>query len=85
MAEQKKERDIEQVIRYLTKMFENVTQNMERPKRDNSGANKLYRLQSEFAYLINEMTMCPPCLQQIPIAAANELIDSILQQKGTAK
>lgn len=82
MAEQQKERDITQVIRYLTKMFENVTSKMDRPRRDDKGANKLYGLQTEFAYLLNEMVQGPKCMQQVHIAAANELIDGILQQNA---
>lgn len=79
-----KERDLEQVVWYLNKMFNKVTAKLglERANRDNKDGtfNRMYDLERELAYLIHEMQMCAPCVQQVYIAEANNLIDSLLKE-----
>lgn len=78
-----KERDMGQVVFYLQNMFRKVTEHLPRAKRDkNTGKpNEMYLLEREMGYLIHEMTMCAPCIQQIYITKVNEMIDDLLQQK----
>lgn len=84
MAEQKenvKEKDIGQVIRYLVATFNQATIKLERPFRSKeTGANQAYQLQTEFAYLLNELTQGPRCMTQKYIADCNEFIDSVVQE-----
>jgi len=89
MAEKSNQpRDISQIIRYLTNTFNMATSSLDRavwatPK----GANELYILQTEFAYLLHEVMLGPICVMQKNISACNEYIDQTIQQisKGNTK
>lgn len=81
MSEQEtKERDVKQVVAHLTRTFNQATSKMERPFRGKkSGTNSLYRWQSEFAYLLNEVMQGPRALLPQNIIICNEYIDSVIQ------
>lgn len=80
-----KEKNIGQVVSYLTNTFGRATQHLDRPFRHpKDGANKAYQLQTEFAYLINEIMQSPTCVQQKYITACNELIETVLLEKRAA-
>lgn len=75
-----KERDVGPIIRYLTNTFNQATANMERPARHKlTGPNQLYIMQTEFAYLLNEVVQGPKCVMQKNITACNEYIDRTIQ------
>lgn len=75
-----KEKDIGQIVRYLTSTFNQATSKLERPHRGKtSGPNKSYILQTEFAYLLNEVVMGPRSVLQKNIAECNNFIDSVVQ------
>ena len=76
MAEAR-EKDINQVLRYLTNAFDQATYREPRAVRTKEGPNKLYRLQTEFAYLLHEITAGPSCMQQRNITSCNNYIDSM--------
>lgn len=83
MAEKEvqKEKDIGQIVRYLTSTFNHATQGLERPFRGKkNGPNEAYFLQTEFAYLLNELTAGPRCMLQKHIADCNEFIDQVVQE-----
>lgn len=74
-------RDVNQIVRYLTNMFNIATLKMDRPVwTTTKGANDSYQVQTEFAYLLNEVMMGPPCLIQKNISACNEFIDQMNQR-----
>jgi len=79
-----KEKDVSQVVRYLTNTFKTVTAGLEPASRTKDGANKTYRLQSDFAYLINEITQGPSCMVQKYITDCNEFLDGIIKQNNQA-
>lgn len=73
------DRDISQVVRHLTTTFNNATMKLERPFRGGTlGANKTYKLQTEFAYLLNDLTQAPNCLVQKYITECNNFIDRVI-------
>lgn len=73
-----KEKDVGQIIRYLTSTFNHATGRLERAFRSTtSGPNRLYKMQTEFAYLLNEVAQGPRCVLQRNITACNEYIDDI--------
>jgi hypothetical protein len=83
MAEKEvqKEKDIGQIVRYLTSTFNAATQGLERPFRGKkAGPNEAYIMQSEFAYLLNDLTQGPRCMLQKHIAECNEFIDQVVQE-----
>lgn len=76
-----KEKDIGQIVRYLTSTFNQAISKLERPFRPQGGpANRTYILQTEFAYLLNEVVQGPRCVLQKNIAACNEYIDQVVQE-----
>lgn len=82
MAEKEapKEKDVGQIIRYLTATFNQATSRLERPFRSKVGnANESYKLQTEFAYLLNEVAQGPRCVLQRNITLCNEFIDQLIQ------
>lgn len=80
VREPAKEKDISQIVRFLTNTFNQATANLERATRKPTGeTNVLYKMQTEFAYLLNEVAMCPACVVQKHIAACNEYIDETVQ------
>lgn len=87
MAEAKKaapEKDITQIVRYLTGTFNTVISGLDRPARVKGIANEAYELQLEFAYRLNEVMQGPRSLLQKNIADCNEFIDQVMQQLNAA-
>ena len=78
-----KEKDIGQIIRYLTHTFNVATSSLDRPWRNSKTgeATTLYTFQREFAYRLHEVTMAPRCLTQKAISECNEYIDFIISNK----
>jgi len=70
------EKDISQIIRYLSNTLNQVTAGLEKPVRGNAQ----YIIQTEFAYLLNEIMQGPKCLLQKHIADCNEFIDQVIQE-----
>lgn len=83
MAEKReapKEKDVGQIIRYLTNTFAQVTKGQENAFRsDAKGPNRMYLWERDFAYLINELTLGPRCMLQTNIAECNNYIDMVMQ------
>lgn len=78
--EPQKEKDVGQIVRYLTSTFNQATAKLERPYRGKTtGPNRMYQLQVEFAYLLNEVTQGPRCILQKNITECNEFIDQVVQ------
>lgn len=76
-----KEKDIGQIVRYLTTTFNQVTSKLERPFRSQTaGPNRAYVLQTEFAYLLNEVVQGPRCVLQKNITACNDYLDDLMQE-----
>lgn len=76
--EKEKEKDIGQIVRYLTSTFNQITARMERPFRGKtSGPNQTYLLQTDFAYLLNEVMQSPRCMLQKRIIECNEFLDQL--------
>jgi hypothetical protein len=88
MAEKReppKEKDIGQIVRYLTSTFNQVTKGQEpafRPKE--KGPNTQYLREREFAYRINELVLGPRSMQQKNIADCNNYIDTVMQEINKA-
>lgn len=83
MAEKEvaKEKDIEQVIRYLTSTFNKAKGKLERAFRGKeAGPNRAYVLETEFAYLLNEVMQGPRCVLQKNIAECNDFIDRVMTE-----
>lgn len=79
-----KEKDIGQIVRYLSGTFNQATAGMERAFRSKTqGPNEAYRLQTEFAYLLNEVVQGPRCVLQKNITACNEFIDQVVQEMNS--
>lgn len=78
---EQKEKDVGQIIRYLTHTFNQATSKMDRPWRSKTGEpNALYAMQTEFAYLLNEVAQSPRCLMQKAIAECNNYIDQVITE-----
>ena len=56
-----------------------ATSGLERASWTSKGANELYVLQTEFAYLLNEVMLGPICVMQKNISACNDYIDKTIQ------
>lgn len=79
--EPQKEKDIGQIVRYLTSTFNQATARLERAFRGkNGGPNRAYVLQTEFAYRLNELVLGPRCVLQRNIAECNDFIDQVVQE-----
>jgi len=80
-AERSKERDLDSIVRYLTSTFNSAISKAEKPFRSatTGKANMTYLMQTEFAYLINEVMQGPRGVLQKNIAACNEYIDTCIQ------
>ena len=79
-----KEKDIGQIVRYLTNTFNQATNKLERPFRnDKAGPNEAYIIQSEFAHLLNELMQAPKCMQQKYISDCNDFIDQVIMEVNT--
>lgn len=77
-----KEKDVGQIIRYLTSTFGQATKGQETAFRNaKSGvANRQYVRERDFAYLINELTLGPRCVLQKNISDCNNFIDNTVQE-----
>ena len=87
MAEKevKTEKDVSQIVRYLTTTMNQAMSGMERPFRSKkSGPNEAYIIQTEFAFLLNEVMQGPRCMLQKHIADCNEFIDQVVQEMAKA-
>lgn len=74
-----KEKDVGQIIRYLTNTFKQATRGQDAANRTNEkGANRQYTWETEFAYLTNELTLGPRCVLQKNIAECNNFIDEVI-------
>lgn len=75
---EEKKIDVDSVVKYLTSAFQRATMNKGRANRDpKTGANEAYKLQSEFAHHLNEITRGPECMLTQNIAKTNEFLDKI--------
>jgi hypothetical protein len=82
MAEKEvpKEKDVGQIVRYLVSTFNQATARLDRAFRSKTtGPNRTYVLQTEFAYLLNEVVQGPRCVMQKNISACNDYIDNVIQ------
>jgi len=73
-------KDISQIVRYLTNTFNMAISSLDRAARTKTGPNKAYLLQTEFAYLLNEVMQGPRSVLQKHIAICNEFIDEVIQE-----
>ena len=81
MAEVQKEKDISQIVRYLTSTLNQALSGQDRPTRSNkTGPNNTYIIQTEFAYLLNDVMQGPRCMLQKYIADCNDFIDQVIQE-----
>jgi len=79
--EPQREKDVSQIVRYLTATFNQAIAPLERANRPkNGGPNRAYQLQTEFAYLLHEVVMGPRCVLQRNITECNEFIDQTVQE-----
>lgn len=76
-----KEKDVGQIIRYLTNTFNQATKGQEAAFRSSAkGANRQYKWETEFAYLLNELTLGPRSVLQKNISECNNFIDSVVTE-----
>lgn len=66
--------NVKQVLEYLTHTFEEATRGLG-PKSKAVKGSKLYELQVEFAYLIDEIERGPTYMLPMVIQQANDLIE----------
>lgn len=77
--EQAKEKDVDQVVRYLTTTFNKAKAGLDRAFRGkHSGPNEAYVMETEFAYLLNEVMQGPRSVLQKNIAECNNFIDQVI-------
>ncbi len=82
--EQAKEKDIEQVVRYLTTTFNKAKSGLDRAFRGKrAGPNEAYVVETEFAYLLNEVMQGPRCVLQKNIAECNDFIDQVMTRASS--
>ena len=73
------EKDVDQVVRYLTSTFNRARAGLPRAQRDqNSGANDTYIMETEFAFRLNEVMQGPRSTLQHSITLCNEFIDETM-------
>lgn len=75
------ERDLSSVINHLKRLFSTATNTMDKAARDRKTGvtNIAYKLETEFAYALNELMQGPPCVAQRYIAICNDIIDDAMQ------
>lgn len=79
-----KEKDVTAAVRKHVAIFNTSTSGMERPFRGKHlGTNRLYLLQREFAYLLNDIIQAPRALQQACIDRSSQFLDDLMQQLQT--
>jgi hypothetical protein len=86
----KNEKDVEQVVRYLTTTFNKARAPLARAHRDtHSGVNDTYVMETEFAYRLNEVMKGPRSTLQNNIALCNDFINEtiiyVTEQKALAE
>lgn len=82
--EPQKEKDIGQIVRYLTSTFNQLISKLERPVRTKTGdMNEAYVLTREFAYLLNEVVQGPRCILQKNITDCNNFLDELIQEMNS--
>lgn len=79
-------------IRHLQWLFTSATKDLPKPGRHVSNketgetkANYTYRLQTDFAYLINEITHAPECIVHQAIKTCNEFLDNVIGEIAKSK
>lgn len=78
--------DSDRVVRHLNRNFADAISGLGKAAKDKNGnPNKLYQLQVEFAYMIDEIQRGPVYLMPKVIADANELITKIKLEKAEAQ
>jgi len=82
-----KERDIDGIVRYLTNTFNTATAGLEKPYRNpkTKESNAAYKMQTEFAYRLNEVVRGAPGVMQRNIADCNEYIDFAITEVDRIK
>lgn len=74
-----KEKDLTSIVHYLSGVFNNIVVKMPRAFRGKtSGPNEAYKLETEFAYLLNELMQGPKSMQQKYITDINNFIDGLV-------
>lgn len=85
MAEQQSQTEqmIEKSVRYLSGQFAKATAGMGKALRatEKAPATELYRLQVDFAYLIDEIQRGPKYFAPKVISECNEFLDAIWQKR----
>lgn len=77
--EREREREIDQAVRQLITAFNKATAGLERPFRGkNSGPNATYIIQTEFAYLIDDLQRGPWCMFPQAVQKCNAFIDEVI-------
>jgi len=74
---QDKKIDVSSVTSYLKFSFQKITVDFPRANRERGVANETYRIESEFAHLLDEIARGPECLLTHNIAKANEFLDLV--------
>ena len=80
--------ELSDTVQHLCSSFNYVTRGLPAARRESGAPNRLYRLQSEFAHYIHELTMSPPCLHPKLIVDAKQFIGdthAALAQEAAAK
>lgn len=79
---ERKERDLDSIVRYLSTTFNNATSKLEKPSRNSKTGEKnlAYVMQTEFAYRLNEVMLGSKGVLQKNIAECNEYIDTAMQE-----
>jgi len=81
-----KEKDLGAIVHYLSSVFNNQVVRLPRAFRGkNGGANEAYKLETEFAYLLNELMQGPKSMQQKYITDINNFIDGVVTQVNASK
>lgn len=81
VEKESKEKDVNQIVRYLVNTFNHATEHLERAFRSSTtGPNTAYLLQRDFAYLLNDLVQGPKCMLQKHIADCNDFIDDVIQK-----
>ena len=79
----KSDDELRRIEKFLWVSYQRAQQklNLPRPARDsNNQTNESYRMDVEFAYLLNEVTQGPQVMLQTSIGMCNQYIDDILMR-----
>ena len=80
-VQDKKMIDVNAVIFNLNQYFKKITQDFPRASRDRGVANETYRIEFEFAHVLNEIARGPDCMLTYNISKANEFLDLVSKQR----